>query len=59
MPGREACLLLNKSDLVDEPRPPAGFAAAGLSVRLTSAKSGHNVDAAFTELAASIERRGL
>ena len=59
LPGREACLLLNKSDLVDEPRPLAGFAAAGLSVRLTSAKSGHNVDAAFTELAASMERRGL
>lgn len=59
LPGREACLLLNKSDLVDDPRLPARVAEAGLSARLTSAKSGHNVDAAFTDLAASIERRGL
>ncbi|MEQ8824984.1 MAG: Rab family GTPase [Filomicrobium sp.] len=63
MPGRPACILLNKSDLLgDTERSELGTAEAEHSSTpafLTSALSGDGVGDAFTAAADAIIRRGL
>lgn len=61
LPGRHISLLLNKSDLVASPSAvelPGGFLRLGISPVMTSAKTGHNVEACFAGAADAINRRG-
>ncbi len=63
MPGRPACVLLNKSDLLpDEGRSQvlhAQTTSAPTPVYLTSAMNGDGVNEAFASAADAIVRRGL
>lgn len=61
-PGRHVACVLNKSDLVEEAQRDAVFrriAEAGLSVMVTSAKTGDNVENAFRTAANAIIRRDV
>lgn len=61
LPGRHISLLLNKSDLVTSPSVvelPEAFSRLGIAPVLTSAKTGHNVEACFVGAADAINRRG-
>lgn len=62
MPGRTAMLLLNKSDLLSsgaQAALPNALAKTSVSLLQTSAKTGRNVQKAFHETAAAIQRRRL
>lgn len=62
MPGRVLSLVLNKFDLLDDSEPlvmPARLARPGLDPFRTSAKTGANIKAVFSETADAIERRTL
>ncbi len=61
-PGRQFCYVANKIDLLEEPSQavlPDEFVKQKAPVITTSAKTGHNVENAFLDLASAIHRRGL
>lgn len=61
-PGRHVAFVLNKADLVQEPQRttvPQRLADTGLSVMITSAKTGDNVENAFRTAANAIIRRDV
>jgi Ras-related protein Rab-5C/Ras-related protein Rab-22 len=61
LPGRYTGFLLNKHDLVerlDAREIPKSIQDRGTQARLTSARTGENVEAAFSEVGDAILRRG-
>lgn len=62
LPGRYACCVLNKADLLGEgeaPEIPEELTASGLPYIITSAATGDNIARTFHDAAATIARRGL
>jgi Ras-related protein Rab-5C len=61
LPGRHISLMLNKADLITSSTDiqlPASFDKLKITPKLTSAKSGQNIQDSFAEAAEAIERRG-
>lgn len=62
LPGRHVGFLLNKLDLVaqpDEIEIPKALRQRSQNARITSARTGANIEAAFREAANAVIRRGL
>lgn len=60
LPGRQATVLLNKTDLVtgnEPPQLPPSLTGPSVTIAHTSAKSGHNVEQSFHDTANAIQRR--
>lgn len=61
LPGRHITFVLNKLDLIENPRGidvPDELEAFGIPPQLTSAKTGENVQRSFIEAGDAIRRRG-